>query len=56
MRKVSEKEATVENGQGMNKPVIMLNPIAIKTIKIASFAERAFLLIRQIATPINKMK
>ena len=56
MRKVSEKEANVENGQGMNKPVIMLNPIDIKIIEIASFAERAFLLIRQITTPINKMK
>lgn len=56
VKKVSETEMTVENGQGMNKPVTMLNPIDNKIIEIASFPERAFLLILQIATAINRTK
>jgi hypothetical protein len=46
----------MENGQGMNKLVIKLNPIDSKIIVIASFPERAFLLILQIATAISKIK
>lgn len=56
VKKVSETEMTVENGQGMNKPVTRLNPIDNKIIEIASFPERAFLLILQIATAINRTK
>jgi hypothetical protein len=46
----------MENGQGMNKLVTKLNPIDSKIIVIASFPERAFLLILQIATAISKIK
>jgi len=40
----------------MNKLVTKLNPIDSKIIVIASFPERAFLLILQIATAISKIK
>ena len=46
----------MENGQGMNKLVTKLNPIDSKIIVIASFPERAFLLILQIATVTSKIK
>jgi len=55
MKKVSETEIISENGHGINEPVTKLNPIDNKIIKIASFPERAFLLILQIATAINKI-
>ena len=56
VKKVSETEMTIENGQGMNKFVTMLNPIDNKIIEIASLPERAFLLILQIATAIDRRK
>jgi hypothetical protein len=40
----------------MNKLATKLNPIDSKIIVMASFAERAFLVILQIATAINKPK
>lgn len=46
----------MEEGHGMNNLVGKLNPEDSKIIVIASFPERTFLLIRQIATAINKMK
>jgi hypothetical protein len=56
MKNVSETETTNENGHGMNKPVTKLNPIDNKIMKIASLPERAFLLILQTATTINRTK
>ena len=47
---------TIEYGQGMNKPVTMLNPIDNKIIEMASLPERAFLLILQKATAISRIK
>jgi len=44
----------MEYGHGMNNSVGNLNPIDSKIIVIASFPERAFLFILQIATAINK--
>ena len=40
----------------MNKLVTKVNPIDSKIIVMASFPERAFLVILQIATAINKPK
>jgi hypothetical protein len=56
VRKVNEIDATMENGHGISKLVTKLNPIDSKIIVIASFPERAFLLILQIATAISKIK
>lgn len=56
VRKVNEVEATMENGHGISKLVTKLNPIDSKIIVIASFPERFFLLILQIATAISKIK
>lgn len=55
MKKVSKTVVTIENGQGMNEPVTKLKPIVNKIIDIASFPERAFLVIRHIATAINNI-
>ena len=46
----------MEYGQGTNKLATKLIPIDSKIIVIASFPERAFLLILQIATAINRPK
>jgi hypothetical protein len=46
----------MEYGQGTNKLVTKLIPIDSKIIVIASFPERAFLLILQIATATNRPK
>jgi len=46
----------MENGHAISKLVTKLNPIDSKIIVIASFPERAFLLILQIATTISKIK
>ena len=46
----------MENCHGMNKLVTKVNPIDSKIIVMASFPERAFLVILQIATAINKPK
>lgn len=56
VKKVSETEMTIENGQGMNKFVTMLNPIDNKIIVIASFPERAFLRILDIITAMYKIR
>ena len=45
----------MENGHGISKLVTKLNPLDSKIIWIASFPERAFLLILQIATAISKI-
>lgn len=46
----------MENGHGISKLVTKLNPIDSKIIVTASFPERAFLLILQIATAISKIR
>lgn len=46
----------MENGCGISKLGIKLNPIDSKIIVVASFPERAFLVILQIATAISKIK
>ena len=45
----------MEYGHGMNNLVGMLNPIDSRIIVIASFPERAFLFILQMATAINRL-